>query len=106
MPNKEKIAEIANEVTEKLVADTSTEEIVEMVWDLGHDVRTALRVAIYLGRTQIEEIVEGKKLSECKVQAKSPFNDGWTKQFYEEQLSNFEQLREKLKKKLFLKEKH
>ena len=44
--------------------------------------------------------------TERKVQASSPYNDGWTKQFYEEQLSNFEQLREKLKKKLFFKEKH
>ena len=39
-----------------------------------------------------------KKISkaESKVQANSPFNDGWTKQFYEDQLNNPSE--EKIKK--------
>ena len=31
---------------------------------------------------------KSKKKAECKIQAKSPFNDGWTKQFFKDQIKN------------------
>jgi len=45
-----KIAEIADEITEDLDADSSAEEITEMVFNMGHDIDTAIHVATYLGR--------------------------------------------------------
>ena len=50
MPDMNKIAEIADEITEDLDADSSAEEITEMVFNMGHDIDTAIHVATYLGR--------------------------------------------------------
>jgi hypothetical protein len=45
------IETIAEEITPDLDADSSWEEIVEMVFHMGHSIHTAMNVAIHLGRT-------------------------------------------------------
>ena len=45
-----KIAEIASVINDDLDADSSAEEIVEMVLGMGHDEDIANEVATYLGR--------------------------------------------------------